>query len=73
MVRLQRLEDLATQMRNEASSHLAREPQAGVLVVRVEHRWRSIQGAMAAEAHDASQSQPAARQQVPISSFRAAA
>ena len=28
MARLQRLEDLATQVRNEASSHLAREPSS---------------------------------------------
>jgi len=33
MVRLQRLEDLATQMRHEASSHLAREPQAHLIIV----------------------------------------
>ena len=33
MVRLQRLEDLAAQVRNEASSHLACEPQAGIIVV----------------------------------------
>ena len=33
MVRLQRPEDLATQVRNEASPHLAREAQAGVVVV----------------------------------------
>ena len=33
MVRLQRLQHLATQVRNEASPHLAREPQAGIIVV----------------------------------------
>ena len=33
MVGLQRLEDLATQMGNEASSHLACEPQTGLIVV----------------------------------------
>ena len=32
MVRLQRLEDLATQVRNEAGPHLACEPQAGLIV-----------------------------------------
>ena len=34
MVRLQRLEDLAAQMGNEASPHLAGEPQTAVIVVR---------------------------------------
>ena len=35
MVRLQRLEDLAAQVRNEASPHLACEPQAGLIVGRM--------------------------------------
>ena len=33
MVRLQRLEDLAAQVRNEAGPHVAREPQASVTAV----------------------------------------
>ena len=38
MVRIQRLEDLAAQVRNEARSHLACEPQAAVVVARLSLR-----------------------------------
>jgi hypothetical protein len=50
MVRLQRLEDLATEMRDEASPHLAREPQARVVVVPDEQSVDAVRpGAVAAD------------------------
>ncbi len=50
MVRRQRLEYLATQMRHEAGSHLAREPQPGVVVVADQQRVDAVRpGAVAAD------------------------
>ena len=50
MVSPQRLEDLATQMRNEASPHLACEPQAGLIVVADEQSIEAVRsGTVAAD------------------------
>jgi len=73
MVRLQRLEDLATRCGTKPARTLPAKRRPGRRTNRRgDHRWRRSR-AIAAEAHDASQSQPAVRLQVPISSFRAAA